>query len=192
MTILTEDQKQQLIKAFLSKGYNYTDAVNKANGPEAKRFFDEYCGNKIDNFFANWLNHGIDQDGAYGNQCMDLMHQYIMEVVGLDKKVLAAVNAKTVFNNFINMQGHDRFTRIINKWWLVPQKGDIVFWGNGVSGHVAIFQKGTIWSLTSFDQNWPTQGYYDKRGNFIGTGVCHFQNHNYNYCLGWLRPMGLK
>ena len=42
-------------------------------------------------------------------------------------------------------------------------------------GHIAVFYNGDLNSFMSFDQNWG--------GNF-----CHYQNHNYNFVLGWLRP----
>ena len=37
----------------------------------------------FDEFIAKWNGKGIDLDYAYGDQCMDLMHQYIVEVLGL-------------------------------------------------------------------------------------------------------------
>lgn len=188
---MTESQRKQLVLALIAKGYNFVDANNAANGPRNEDLYKEYCSNPVDVFFAQHLNQGINQDGAYGNQCMDLMHEYIADVLGLDRKVLGARDARTVFTNFINLTGHDNFTRVYNRWWLVPKKGDIMFWGMNPSGHVAIFDKGSIWSFTSYDQNWPVQGYYDKSGNFIGTGVCHFQKHNWTNVLGWLHPNSL-
>jgi hypothetical protein len=64
--------------------------------------------------------------------------------------------------------------------------GDVVIWGTtiGQYGHIAICKEATKDSLTSFDQNWPVN--VDSNGN--GLGVCHFQTHNYNGVLGWLRP----
>jgi hypothetical protein len=57
----------------------------------------------------------------------------------------------------------------------------------GAYGHVAVCKEGDVNSFTSFDQNWPTN--VDANGN--GLGVCHFQGHNYNGVLGWLRPKSL-
>lgn len=118
----------------------------------------------------------IDFDGYYGAQCMDLMHQYIVEVLGINSaSVLAAPCAKDVYNNFDNITGHDRFERIPNTPTGMPNEGDIMFWGNGTWGHVAIYINGDVNGFNSFDQNYPT-----------GT-PCHVQGHNYDNVLGWLR-----
>lgn len=130
----------------------------------------------FDQFISKWNGRGIDFDGYYGDQCMDLMHQYLSEVLGLtDGRILAAPNAKTVYTNFANVFGHERFERIANTPNGVPQKGDIVFWGNGTAGHVAIYRDGNVYSFTSFDQNYPTGS------------KCHLQKHDYTGVLGWLR-----
>ena len=72
----------------------------------------------------------------------------------------------------------DGYDKIANTPTGVPQKGDIVIWGQGVGpyGHIAVFYQGDAMKFTSFDQNWP-----------VGT-VCHFQPHNYTGVLGWFRP----
>lgn len=130
-------------------------------------------------FIAKWNGRGIDFDGYYGDQCMDLMHQYIVEVLGLtDGRILAAAAAKDVYLNFNNIFGREYFQKIDNTPTGVPQKGDIVFWGTGLGpfGHVAMFIDGDVNKFNSFDQNFP-----------INT-KCHVQNHNYIGVLGWLRP----
>ncbi len=130
-------------------------------------------------FINKWNGKGIDFDGYYGDQCMDLMHQYIVEVLGYtDGRILAAPTAKDVYLNFNNMFGKEYFTKIDNTPTGVPQKGDIVFWNaspGNTAGHVAIFKDGDVNAFNSFDQNYPTGS------------KCHIQNHNYNYVLGWLR-----
>lgn len=130
-------------------------------------------------FINKWNGRGIDFDGFYGDQCMDLMHQYIVEVLGYsDGRILAAPTAKDVYLNFNNMFGKEYFTKIDNTPTGVPQKGDIVFWNaspGNTAGHVAIFKDGNVTTFNSFDQNFPTGS------------KCHVQSHNYNYVLGWLR-----
>ena len=133
----------------------------------------------FDDFIWKYYGVGIDFDGYYGDQCMDLMHQYVYEVLGItDRSVLTAPYAYQVFTNFDNIKGHELFEKIPNTPTGIPQKGDIIFWDkgiNGYAGHVAILHDGDIWGLRSFDQNFPT-----------GSRP-HKQYHNYNYCLGWLR-----
>lgn len=133
----------------------------------------------FEDFLIKWNGRFIDFDGAYGPQCMDLMHQYIVEVLGLtDGRILAAPAAKDVFNNFDTIVGREYFEKIANTPTGVPQEGDIVLWETGTWGHVAIFIEGDVNKFNSFDQNYP-----------VGS-PCHIQSHTYSGCLGWLRFKG--
>lgn len=130
-------------------------------------------------FINKWDGKGIDFDGAYGDQCMDLMHQYVVEVLGLsDGRILAAPAAKDVYLTFPGIFGSQYFEQIANTPTGVPSKGDIVLWGTGIGpyGHVAIFVEGDSKKFKSFDQNFPT-----------GSN-CHVQDHGYAGVLGWLHP----
>lgn len=122
-------------------------------------------------FVDKYNNKGIDFDGAYGFQCMDLAHQYANEVCGHD--FAPAPAAKDVWNQ--DPSGYDK---IANTPEGVPTKGDIMIWGVGVGpyGHIAVFDHGDTNTFTSFDQNWPLNS------------LCHLQNHNYNGVLGWFHP----
>ncbi len=124
----------------------------------------------IDQFFSQNDGQGIDLDGAYGNQCVDLINKYVRDVLGISPW---GGNAIDKWSNYPT----DHFDRIENTPTGVPTEGDIVVWGSkiGQYGHVAIFSKGDANAFDSFDQNWP-----------IGS-VSHFQHHTYNGVLGWLR-----
>jgi hypothetical protein len=129
-------------------------------------------------FLEKWNGKPCDFDGWYGTQCMDLMHQYIVDVLGItDGRVLAAAAAKDVYNNFDNIFGHEHFDKIPNTPTGMPQEGDIIFWSSGTYGHVAVVISATLNKITSFD------------ANFEYTN-CHVQEHTYGYCLGWLRYKG--
>ena len=125
-------------------------------------------------FVDKWNGKSIDFDGYYGFQCMDLAHQYCVDVVGKD--FAPAPAAKDVWNQ--EPQGYDK---IPNSPEGVPSKGDVVIWGSGVGpyGHIAIFDHGDNNSFTSFDQNWP-----------VGS-LCHLQPHNYTGVLGWFHPQSV-
>jgi hypothetical protein len=125
-------------------------------------------------FLNKWNNKSLDFDGYYGYQCMDLWQQYNKDVVGGPH--IPAPYAKDVWEK--NLYPKDKYIKISNTPDGVPQKGDVVIWAgaaNGGAGHIAVFYQGDVWKFTSFDQNW--------NGSY-----CHFQSHNYNYVLGWLRP----
>lgn len=122
-------------------------------------------------FVDKYKDKGIDFDGYYGYQCMDLAHQYAVEVVGHD--FAPAPAAKDVWDQNIN--GYDKISNTPDG---VPTKGDIIVWGTAIGpfGHIAVFDHGDANTFTSFDQNWPINS------------VCHFQNHNYTGVLGWFHP----
>lgn len=143
-------------------------------------------------FTTKWNGYGIDFDGAYGDQCMDLMHQYIVEVLGLtDGRILSAPVARTVFEDFPNRIGSQYFDRIYNSATGVPADGDIIFWKepygyyyNSITktyqyaGHVGISKGSNVNNVVAFEQNNPT-----------GT-KCHIQTHTdlYKGVMGWLHP----
>lgn len=141
----------------------------------------------VQEFFDKYNLRGINFDGYYGNQCMDAYQQYNKEVIGAPS--VPANPAYKVW--YYNLYPLAFYTKILNTPDAIPQKGDIIIWNpnlNGGSGHIAICYSADLYKFISFDQNFPSQGYYDSYGNFIGTGVCHFETHNYNYVYGWLRP----
>lgn len=126
-------------------------------------------------FFTKYNGRGIDFDRYYGFQCMDLYQQYNKEVVGGPR--IASPTAEKVWTS--NLYPKEFYTKIANTPSGVPQKGDVIIWNkyaNGGPGHIAVYYDGDVMNFRSFDQNWPTGS------------VCHFQPHNYNYVLGWLRP----
>src|SRR3990167_3818236 len=125
----------------------------------------------FEDFIAKYNGKGIDFDGAYGFQCMDLAHRYAIDVVGKDIPAVPA--AKDEWNKTIS--GYDKIKNTPDG---LPQKGDIVIWGTdiGAYGHIAVFLEGNLTTFTSFDQNWP-----------VGS-LCHKQSHNYKGVLGWFHP----
>lgn len=119
---------------------------------------------------------GVDTDGAYGKQCMDLYNDYCHRVLGISGKTGASC-AKLILNNTYVMK---YFKKIKNYLEFIPQKGDIVIWTKGEYGHVAIVRdnKSTINVLRTIDQNWVAQKLTEE-------------NHNYTYMapIYFLRPL---
>ncbi len=130
---------------------------------------------RVRGFVERQRNQYIDLDGVHGNQCMDLMHQYVADVFGLPRSVL---QARTAYDAYV--AGDPDFEKIDYAQGLVPQPGDIVFWerskSNFNAGHVAVFISGDAKSFMSFDQNFPEDS------------PAHEQSHpNYVGVAGWLR-----
>jgi len=124
------------------------------------------------NFINKWDGKACDWDKYFGYQCVDLAHQYAVEVN--ERDIPNAPAAKDLWKKDI-----PGYTKIANTPTNVPQQGDIIIWGTevGAYGHIAIFDHGDASSFVSFDQNWPVNS------------VCHLQNHSYKGVLGWLRPL---
>lgn len=130
-----------------------------------------------DEFIKKYTGKEVDFDYIYPNQCMDLMHQYVYDVLGLtDKTILAAPTAAQAY---YKAGWETFFKKVPNTPKGVPVKGDILFFGTevGPAGHVCIVIEANVNSFTSFDANWP-----------VGS-LPHIQTHNYVGCLGWLHPL---
>lgn len=129
--------------------------------------------NKItyNEFVKKYNNLPIDFDGVYGDQCMDLAHQYAVEVVG--HNIPNVAGAKDEWNYII-----DGYTKINNSATNIPHQGDILIWDDriGSFGHIAVFDHGDASSFVSFDQNWPLNS------------KCHLQAHDYYGVIGWFSP----
>ncbi len=127
-------------------------------------------------------NPNAPTDNPY--QCMQLMHQYCVDVLGLDKSVLSQDTAFDVFKNFPYVNGAQLFQQFFYTANFIPEKGDIVFFGEylnltGPAGHVCIFLSGDTKSFVSIDQNWPEKS------------PVHEQTHtSYNGVVGVLRFKG--
>lgn len=114
----------------------------------------------------------LDFDGKYGGQCVDLYRFYCAEVLHIPQSP-PVVGAKDIWGSYLK----EYFTAISNTPDGVPTEGDIVIWGNGTYGHVAIFIEGNVNRFKSFDQNMPLKS------------PCHVQEHTYSGVIGWLHPI---
>ncbi len=131
-------------------------------------------------FMVKWQGKPVDFDGVFPNQCFDLAHQYVYDVLGLtNKTILAHPSACQIFDNFTET---DYFDKIENTPTGIPLEGDIVVFKCTSAlpfGHVCIFVEGDANKFRSFDANWPTGS------------LPHIQEHTYGYCAGWLHPKSI-
>lgn len=116
---------------------------------------------------------GVDVDGYYGKQCMDLYNYYCKNVLGVTGT--GAPCAKDIINKANNTM---HFEVIKNYPEFVPQKGDVAVWTGGTYGHVAVcLGEGDVNSFKCIEQNWKPQ-------------ALTIENHNYTYMapIYFLRP----
>lgn len=134
---------------------------------------------KFNSFINDVKNKGgVDTDGYYGKQCMDLYNYYCKHVLELTGKT-GADCAKNILKNTYVM---GQVERINNYPAFVPQKGDIAVWTGGTYGHVAIcLEQADINTFKTIDQNWKLQKLTEEV-------------HNYTYLapLVFLRPKNQK
>ena len=74
-----------------------------------------------DQFINKYNGKQIDYDGAYGVQCVDLIKQYIKDVIGIEPQAIG--NAEAYWNRYNELSFlHDNFERIKNTLTFKPQK----------------------------------------------------------------------
>lgn len=94
---------------------------------------------------------GVDTDGYYGKQCMDLYNYYCNNVLNLQE--VGADRAKNILNNRNIMNSVET---IENYPDFIVKKGDIVVFRNlGEDGHVAICTgEADLNGFRCIEQNW--------------------------------------
>ena len=127
----------------------------------------------LQDFITKYSGGGVDFDGSFGFQCVDLYRFYVKYVLGVPQSP-SVVGAKDIWTTY----SKNYYDQIANTPEGIPQPGDIVIWGDtyGPYGHVAIFVKGTATTMTCFSQN-------DPAGTVCGLKLYR----SYRGVLGWLR-----
>lgn len=147
----------------------------------------------VDSFVQSTTGKCIDMDGVYGCQCVDLMHNYIEEVLGIPRSdhsirgsaydIYSDLGDSTILTSGSQTVRLDKISITPTG---VPKKGDIIFWTSNVGGgygHVAIFISGDVNSFTSLDQNW-----LNSDLNY-GSPAAVVNHSSYTNVAGWLRPV---
>lgn len=75
----------------------------------------------FDKFIQKYNGKEIDYDGAYGVQCVDLIKQYIKDVIGIEPQAIG--NAEAYWNRYNELSFlHNNFERIKNTLTFKPEK----------------------------------------------------------------------
>lgn len=137
--------------------------------------------------FNKWvkenLGKGIDYDGTYGVQCVDLAKHYIKNVLGVTPQSIG--NAIEYYNKRKTSEYLTKnFKWIDNTEEFIPKKGDLcVFTSKSGNGHISVATgEGTTSYFYSYDQNFP------KAKHEPMTKI----KHSYTSFLGVLRPKKKK
>lgn len=136
--------------------------------------------------FSEWLsfvkkNGGIDYDGSYGRQCVDLVQHYAEKVLGVSGAFYGLNYAYEIYTKYSKLEKINKNFKLIDAEapGEYPKKGDVIVWSkkkNGYAGHTAVCLSGDKDGFTVFEQN------HDGKGSI--------REHRYSYSLvnGWLRP----
>ena len=137
--------------------------------------------------FNKWvkenLGKGIDYDGTYCVQCVDLAKHYIKNVLGITPQSIG--NAIEYYNKRKTSEYLTKnFKWIDNTAEFIPKKGDLcVFTSKSGNGHISVATgEGTTSYFYSYDQNFP------KAKHEPMTKI----KHSYTSFLGVLRPKKKK
>lgn len=129
---------------------------------------------QYDTFLNNHMGQWIS---TYGGECVAEVAQYCVDA----GKPIAWANAKDWADNPALRDAFDWVQNNPIDYNQVPRRGDIVVWsgslpGSGGYGHVDIWDERLRPGVfNGLDQNW-------------GGRNVHFQEHTYDYILGWWRP----
>lgn len=128
-------------------------------------------------------NKGVDYDGYYGKQCVDLVNDFANRVLGIKDCFYGLTYAYEIYTRYSSLSKiNSNFSRIyVNEPGEYPKVGDVIVWGkekNGYAGHTAVcISNGSTDGFTVFEQN------HDGKG-----GIREYKYSGYKYVSGWLRP----
>ncbi len=131
--------------------------------------------------FEEFLNYvksvgGVDTDGYYGKQCMDLWNYYCREVLGITDN-MGALYAKDILNNS-NVAKY--FKIVKNDPDYIPPKGAVANWQGFNYGHVGIVLEANINNFKCLEQNWSGKCELSEtlHNYFDGTPLYFFEPYN--------------
>ena len=126
---------------------------------------------------------GVDYDGLYGRQCVDLVNDFANRVLGIKDCFYGLTYAYEIYTKYPSLTKiNSNFSRIyVNEPGEYPKIGDVIVWGkekNGYAGHTAVCIKNVSTDgFKVFEQN------YDGKG-----GIREYTYIGYKNVAGWLHP----
>ncbi|WP_328354366.1 CHAP domain-containing protein [Mycobacterium sp. NBC_00419] len=154
-------------------------AVSAAQSAAADRFVDQ------------WQGKFIDPDHSYGAQCFDVFRQYSNQVVGATPGIATdSVAASDIYNHY-DTNGVSQYYDRIPYGQGQPHAGDIVVYGQGQYGHVALVTgvDGNKYSVLEQNYTWQ-DGISGNDPAAVHTYA--FSDKNNGQILGYLRPKSVK
>lgn len=133
-------------------------------------------------FLDKYLRTANDHDWWYWAQCVDLAKLYSKEVYWETLGSFGG-SARTGWYNTKKTFDPKKWEKIIYKPWMLPKKGDIIFYDTWVAWHVAIVHEATQLDIMVLEQNWATW-----TGDWKGYNQINLETkRDYNNVFGWYR-----
>lgn len=118
-------------------------------------------------FVNKYIKKGVDYDGVYGKQCVDLFRQYCKDVLNVPHTG-AVEGAKDLYLNYKNLKKEQKyFMKLkIDGLGTMAKAGDVAVWDctkTNPFGHVAIVIASSPHKLIVFEQD----GYDQSKGAYL-------------------------
>lgn len=126
-------------------------------------------------YIKSKIGKGVDFDGQFGYQCMDLVVDYVYYIT--DKKVRMWGNAKDAINN--DFKGLATVHK--NTPNFLAKSGDIAVTTTGEYGHIQVVTSANLSQYTVVEQNW-------LGGGASYTEMATQRTHAYGNDLYFIRP----
>lgn len=129
---------------------------------------------KFNTFKNKWLWDSFDFDSVYWYQCVDLIRLYISE--NEYPNITTYWNAIQLWNQWLG----SNYTRVYNSLSSVPPIWAIIFWKQGVYGHVAIaWRANLLWAEVLEQNGW------NGNGDWQWANAIRLRKDFYKNCVGW-------
>lgn len=150
---------------------------NSFNKIWLEEFYYEVIKMDIKDWFKDVINKGgVDKDGMYGKQCMDLWNDYAVRVLGLQNGKTGASNVKQLLKNNYVMSNLEKLR---NTKSFVAQTGDIAISTKGENGHICIVTyNSTKDYFISLDQNYVPQKLTEEKHSYNDYMFFRFKKSN--------------
>ncbi|TDO10465.1 type VII secretion system (Wss) protein ESAT-6 [Mycobacterium sp. BK086] len=141
-------------------------------------------------FVSQWQGKFIDPDHSYGAQCFDVFRQYSNQVVGANGSIATDSMAASDIYNHYDSNGVSQYYDRIAYGQGQPQAGDIIVYGNGQYGHVALVTGVDGNNYSVLEQNYSQDGIDANDPAAVHSYA--FSDKAVGPILGYLRPKNVN
>jgi hypothetical protein len=134
----------------------------------------------------------VPQYGPFSRECVEYVDRFYKYKMGYPNAYKWSGNGYEYFTKRVGDAGLKRFRNGVSKE--APKAKDILCFGGGSNGHVAIVLSATSSYVKVIQQNWPygKAAIYYFPAHRLSNGAYYVSNSGRYYCQGWLRDKKSK